>query len=180
MWEFSPFKTLKQNLCGVHSQSHPSRKYLRVLIFVFVLVLFSGNADNQFAKTAKQGHASGESWPICVHFWGKSHIYIWEEENTIPNRYIHISSRQLSIPFFANNLFCPAVIGRPFSLSRSLFSPSTRTHIIWWALSRGAAHRHSLSLSIIILTKADAKNFYFHRASALIKRTPAANVCEHN
>lgn len=58
-------KDLETRTLTVHSQSHPresiTHKYLRVLIFVSVLVLFSGNADNQFAKTAKQGQASGES-----------------------------------------------------------------------------------------------------------------------
>jgi hypothetical protein len=50
--KFSPLKTLRRSSLSVSSEreSNPSRKFLRVLIFVFVLVLFSGNADNQFAK----------------------------------------------------------------------------------------------------------------------------------
>jgi hypothetical protein len=115
-------KTLKRSSLSISSEreSNPSRKFLRVLIFVFVLVLFSGNADNQFAKWPNKVRRAANLDQFASTL-GENRICVCGRKHDSKSAFtFREPAAALSIPFFANNLFCPAVIGRPFSLSRSL------------------------------------------------------------
>ena len=126
---------------------HPSRKFLRVLIFVFVLLLFSGNADNQFAKWPNKVRRAANLDQFASTL-GENRICVCADENTIPNRRSHFESQQPRFPF----PFSPIIYFAPqSSAGRFLFHVRSQSiNINAYTEMMGTKQRRSTGTSLFL------------------------------